>query len=123
MRYRLGLIAAMLGLLLAAGPAYSQAKKDTPATGVVHGVVLGLNGKVVPYVHVYLEPSGSTKQQVSITSEDGLYEFPNIPPGSYELKAQRGNKESAWQRNVAMKAGGDVNLTLRLNQDVPRTKP
>jgi hypothetical protein len=123
MRYRLGLIGITLGFLLAAGLSYAQSKKDTPTTGTVHGVVVGLNGKPVYNAQVYLQPSGTTKQSVGITNLYGNFEFPNTPQGSYELKADRGNKESAWQHNVALKAGGDVNVTLKLDQDVPRPKP
>ncbi len=125
MRYRIGLMAIAFSLLFIAAPSYSQATKPAPATtGTIHGVVTGLNGKVVENAHVYLRPAGdSAKQHVGITNFDGIFEFPKMAPGTYEIKADRGNKQSAWQKSVSLKAGGDVNLSLKLDQDIPHNKP
>jgi hypothetical protein len=123
MRYRASLIAIALGILLAVVPSYAQSKKDAPATGTIHGVVVGLDGKTVANAHIYLQPSGSTSQRVGISDEEGIFTFPHSKPGNYDLKAQAGHRESDWHRNVSLKAGGDANITLKLGASQRPPKP
>ena len=54
-------------------------------TGEIIGKITDTSGGVMPGVTVTLRGPAMQGEQVAITSETGLYRFPVVPPGTYEL--------------------------------------
>src|SRR5437667_5532135 len=78
---RIGTIAAAL-IFLFTLPAHAQFDSAT-----VSGVVQDGTGGVLPGVDVTLTSVGTGQQRRTVTSDTGLYTFPNAPVGTYTVKA------------------------------------
>ena len=77
---------AVLGVLLLLGvfamPAFAQEQ-----SGAVEGVIKDSSGGVLPGVTV--EARTSAGVQTAITDAKGIFRFPALPPGAYEVTASR----------------------------------
>ena len=74
------LFAAVAVLLASAAGAQAQ-------TGSVKGVLRDGSGGVLPGVTVTLIPENAGAQRSAVTGNDGQYEFAQLPPGSYTVRA------------------------------------
>ena len=73
---------SVLGLLLAV-VAHASAQQTT---GEILGRVTDTSGGVLPGVTVVLKSNGVAGTQTAVTSGEGLYRFPVLPPGNYDLE-------------------------------------
>ncbi len=103
---------ALLGLLLAA--LMPQVWAQSLAGGAIEGTITDSSGAVVPGVTVtVLNPATGAKQ--STTSNDaGLFRFPVLPVGTYNLSAEKTGFGTVKQEGVVLSVGGKVNLDLSL---------
>lgn len=78
------IVAFALGLLVAAGtaPAYAQV---SATTGSINGKVTDSSGGVLPGVSVTIASPSMQGTRTDVTSQDGDYRFPAIPPGEYRI--------------------------------------
>src|SRR5215831_4027654 len=76
-------LVAFFVLLAAVGALQAQ----TATTGLISGTVTDSSGAVIPGAAMELENLGTSARYSQTTNESGLYIFPNLPPGSYRLKA------------------------------------
>ena len=84
--FRVLVVAICLGsaaILPAPARAQSQA-----TTGQVTGAIADNSGGVLPGVSVTIASSATGFTRTVATAEDGLYTLVQIPPGTYELKAE-----------------------------------
>ena len=75
------LAAALLVLLIAAS---ASAQFDSAQ---ISGVIQDTTGAVLPGVDVTLKNTGTANEQHAVSNEAGLYTFPNVPVGSYDITA------------------------------------
>ena len=80
MRGRNGLL-ALLALLVAAGPVLAQ----TNPTGTISGKATDQQGLAMPGVTVTVESPALQGTRTAITSANGDYIFPFLPPGDYTV--------------------------------------
>ena len=93
---------ALLGLLLLLLPAQtSQAQSQPEALGSVGGVVRNTQGDPLPNITVYLQHylfQGENRQVTS--NNEGVYVFPSLPSGTYNLRFEDNNKQYATKYYV-----------------------
>ncbi|HEY2907337.1 MAG TPA: carboxypeptidase-like regulatory domain-containing protein, partial [Vicinamibacterales bacterium] len=82
-------------------------------TGNVFGKVQAKDGSVLPGVSVTL--SGVGAPQTFVTDGAGNFHFPNLTPGSYNLKAELAGFGSATRAGVSVNIGRNADVTLTLN--------
>ncbi len=58
---------------------------QTGGTGIVVGTVIDPSGAAVPGATVTLTDTATNAARTAITNEAGRYNFPNVPPGNYNL--------------------------------------
>ncbi len=104
-----GLAIAVLCVLLLS---VNGAAQTTSAT--LSGVVEDATGAVVPGVKVTARNAQTGASRDSTTDSAGRYNFINLEPGRYELRAERTGFKTALQSNVAVTVGGAVVVDLTL---------
>src|SRR5439155_27084443 len=108
--------------LLAAPDAGAQA-----ITGSLFGVVTDASGSRLPGVAVTASsPQLITRQEVRTTSDQGVYRFPTLPPGTYSVAFELSGFQTVKRENIVLLAGQslavDAQLPLsQLNESVTVT--
>ena len=74
--------AALFAVLLLALPAVAQEQ-----TGSIQGVVKDSSGAVLPGVTVEARSPSAVGVSTAVTDGSGIYRFPALPPGTYEVSA------------------------------------
>jgi hypothetical protein len=64
---------------------------QTASTGALTGITLDPFGAALPVVTIDLIRKGGSETRSVLSDENGLFAFPLLPPGKYELHASRGN--------------------------------
>jgi hypothetical protein len=106
-------IVLMIALLAGIIPlAFSQSKD----TGSIEGTVTDQEKAPLPGVTVTLSSPNLMGTRTEVTGADGLYRFPALPPGVYEVKAQIQGFKTYIRENVR------VQTTMRLAIDIPMTQ-
>jgi hypothetical protein len=98
MRQRL--LMGVVFLFAFALPAFGQ----TPS-GEISGTVSDSSGSVMPGVRVTLTNAATNAIRLTQTNESGLYVFPAVPPGTYNLKVELEGFSSAEQTNINVQVG------------------
>ena len=84
------------------------------AAGTISGTVRDPSDAVVPGASLNLT-NDATRETRSVTSSaDGLFSFPNIPPGDYELKASATGFRDFVQSGISVLLNQVVRLDVRL---------
>src|SRR5262245_10559333 len=92
-------------------PALAQAQRTT--TGVVTGRVVDSNGGVLPGVTVTLRSPEVLGAFTGVTDGEGGYRITNLPPGTYEVKAElEGFQTVIRHETVRLGAVTAVDITL-----------
>jgi len=105
--------AAALLLMLAAPPVFAQR-----TTGTILGTVTDASGAVLTGVTVKLQGASVVGVQTTLTNERGLYRFPALPPGLYDLELSLQGFTKLHRHQVKVPVGGTVeeNASLKLSQ-------
>ncbi len=109
MRYRV-LVGFVLVASLVAFPATAQEQR-----GAIEGVITDTSGAVLPGVTV--EARSATRGVVSaVSDQNGVYRFPSLPPGTYEVTATLEGFTPARSDTVDLRLGQvlKVDLTLQV---------
>ncbi len=105
------LLSALFVLCLSASSAKAQI-----TSGSISGTVKDPSGSVVPDAAVTLHNTATGVQQTAQTSADGLYGFPNVPVGQYELNVNHTGfkpyKRTAINIDVNTKLSADIELQI-----------
>ncbi|HEY2456320.1 MAG TPA: carboxypeptidase regulatory-like domain-containing protein, partial [Candidatus Acidoferrum sp.] len=108
-------IASML-VLLAAVITFAQA-----TTGVLRGQLTDPSGELVVDATVLLTtPSGGSMD--TKTNKEGIYEFKDLPPGTYEVKAVATSFAMFDKPGVVIRAGQTTALNIALTIEVQQEK-
>jgi hypothetical protein len=96
-------------LLIAVGTAFSQ---DIATKGSISGKVSDSTGAVIPAAKVTL--SGPTGEKVATANETGDFEFTNLIPGKYNVKAELSGFKATLVPDVEVFVGKTSSLKLTL---------
>jgi hypothetical protein len=100
MRHRLLIGICIIIIAALAFPASAQ----TPS-GEISGTVVDSSGSVMPGVRVTLTNAATNAVRLTQTNESGLYVFPAVPPGNYNLKVELEGFSTAEQTNINVQVG------------------
>lgn len=101
-------VAVLLCLLVMQANVWAQ------AFGSVNGSVLDQQGAVVANATVTLKNMGTGLERTTISTRDGAYQFSQVPPGTYELRAEAAGFKTAIHTDVVVQ----VNTPLTLDFEV-----
>ena len=100
-----------LGCLTASGLLFAQGERAT-----ISGTVTDSTGAVVPQVNITVRNEATNIVNKAETNSTGLYTVPALPPGNYELSAEkqgfRTYKISGIPLSVGLTATADVKLEV-----------
>jgi hypothetical protein len=99
-------------LFLAASPEFAQ----VIPTGTISGVVKDSSGLLVPNASVTIVNIESNFQRTAQTSDNGMYRFPALPIGHYNVKVQMTGFKTETQRDLTLDVAQEavVNLTMEV---------
>ena len=108
--YRFTLALSVCLLLLAPVAVFAQ------TTGTVEGTVTDQSNAPLPGVTVELTSPSLQGARTAVTSADGRYRFPAVPPGAYTITAElSGFGKVEKKARVSLDATASVNLSLSLS--------
>ncbi|MEO7276086.1 MAG: TonB-dependent receptor, partial [Vicinamibacterales bacterium] len=106
-------ILALVAAALVIGPALAQAQAS--GTGSVIGKVADSSGAVLPGVTVTLKSPEALGSYTGLTDAQGVYRVNNLPPATYEAKAElQGFQASAQTVNVRISSTTTVDFALSI---------
>ena len=83
-------------------------------TGDIRGVITDASGAVLPGVTVTLRGRSVPGAPTTVTNETGVYRFPNLPPGNYDLSAELSGFATSAQTGIPVSLGATVELNLQM---------
>ncbi|MFN7979615.1 MAG: TonB-dependent receptor [Vicinamibacterales bacterium] len=72
------------------------------------------SGAVLPGVTVTLRGRGVPGAPTAVTNENGVYRFPNLPPGAYEISAELPGFATVTQTNIPVALGGTADIPVQM---------
>jgi len=84
------------------------------STGVIQGRVSDAQGAVLPGVTVIATSPAMLGQQTSVTSENGNYRFPAVPPGGYALSFELAGFNTVRREGIQIALGFTANVNIEL---------
>ncbi|MBV9084281.1 MAG: carboxypeptidase regulatory-like domain-containing protein, partial [Acidobacteriaceae bacterium] len=96
-------------ILLVKASTYAQA-----VNGTVVGTITDETRAVVPEAQVTITEANTNVSRAATTDANGYYSFPNLPPGSYNVKVARQGFAAAQRTGVPL----EVNTTVRVDLQV-----
>ncbi len=109
MRSRLVWMFTMAALVAAPLSGWAQR-----TTGDIRGVITDESGAVLPGVTVTLKGPGVAGTPSTVTNEAGVYRFPNLPPGAYDVTAELAGFSIAARTGVQVALGATAALDVQL---------
>jgi Carboxypeptidase regulatory-like domain len=83
-------------------------------TGDIRGVITDESGAVLPGVTVTLKGRTVAGSPTVVTNESGVYRFPNLAPGLYDLSAELQGFATSNQQGVVVSLGATTELDVML---------
>jgi hypothetical protein len=117
--YMMVLAIAVVVLTLNSGNAFAQ----TGGTGIVVGTVTDPTGAAVPGAAVTLTDAATNSERTTTTNEAGRYDFPNVPPGKYNLTISKTGFRAGKFVNQPVAVGESRTLDAKLEMGTPTCKP
>ena len=110
------LLLLLLGLSVAAGPAFAQG--GAGSTGSIQGQVVDESAAVVPGCTVTATSPVLLVPQTTTTNAQGLYRFPGLPAGTYKLTFEMPGFRAINREGIRIGIGftANVNPTLAVKQ-------
>src|SRR5918996_4383996 len=100
----------VLLVLICASVSYAQ----TATTGVVLGTVKDTSDAVVAGAEVTLTDATTNMARTQTTNDDGLFTFPGIMPGTYQLKVTAKGFKVAVVNSVVVEVNKSVRTDIAL---------
>lgn len=109
--YPLLVLVCLFVFLLTPSALYSQA---TSNAGAVGGQVTDSSGGAVGGANVTLTDKATNTPRTTTSNEAGRYVFPNLPPGTYEMSANKAGFRAAKVSQVEVTVGTPLNIDFKL---------
>lgn len=109
MRSRLVWMLAIVALVAAPLSGWAQ-----QTTGNLRGTVTDESGAVLPGVTVTLRGRGVPGAPTTVTNEQGIFRFPNLPPGSYDITVELAGFATLTQTGIPVALGGTADVPVQL---------
>src|SRR5687767_5018418 len=103
-----GVLLAAGVLAVSAGPVYAQ------AIGSIFGKVTDPSGGVLPGVTVTVTGPALQAPLVAVTSENGTYQFPSVPIGTFTVTFELASFKKAQRPNVVITTGFNAGVDQKL---------
>jgi hypothetical protein len=94
-------------------PAFAQGG-GASSTGTIQGRVTDAQGAVLPGVTVTATSSALLGQQTAVTTENGNYRFPAVPPGTYTLTYELTGFNTVKREGIQIALGFTANINVEL---------
>ena len=107
--------AVAVAFLVAVGASGAGAQRTT---GDIRGVVTDDSGAALPGVTVTVRGPAVAGSPTTVTNESGVYRFPSLAPGTYEVSAELAGFSTYLQRGIAVSLGATatVDVVMRISQ-------
>jgi hypothetical protein len=113
-RRRFHLVVVMLAAcLLASNHAFAQGG-GASTTGSINGKIADTSGGVLPGVTVTVSSPSMMGVQTSVSSTDGLYRFPALPPGTYTVTYELPGFNTLKRENIQIAMGFTATVNVEL---------
>ena len=103
-------LAVLCSLLSSTASARAQFDSAT-----VSGVIQDGTGGVLPGADVTLTSVGTGLERRTVTNDTGLYTFPNVPVGTYTVKAALSGFNTVTKTGVTLSAGVNIRVDVQLS--------
>src|SRR5216684_1451316 len=97
-------------LLIAVGSSLAQVGNQ----GTIQGTVVDQTGAVVPGAEITATRTATGATFKTTSTNDGFFEFPILPVGTYDLQARRSGFTALMDKGVELHVGAKLNLKLEL---------
>jgi hypothetical protein len=99
-------------LLLALSATYAGAQ--IAGTGNIQGTVTDSTGAVIPNTSVTLTDEATQVKRTTKTSSAGVYLFPGVPIGKYDLSATARGFKTYLQKGIVLEVGSSISVNPSL---------
>ncbi|WP_375278909.1 TonB-dependent receptor [Alteromonas australica] len=111
--------AAALAVALSLGVATPALANDT--NGAIQGSAIEIGGEILSGVTVTIKNVDTGLTRTATTDANGNFRFPLLPPGTYNVVAEKDGFRETIQENVRVSISGKTNLDMKLSStDVER---
>jgi hypothetical protein len=110
MRHRAGRHLLLATLLFIANLSYAQSGNQ----GSLEGTVADPSGAVIPAAHLKVTSHATGVVSETVSGPEGLYKFPVLPVGAYDLTVDSKGFANATFKNIEVAVGAKVNLPVSL---------
>ena len=100
-----------LAVVFLATPSIARAQTTT---GDLRGVIADQSGAVLPGVTVTVRGRNVPGAPTTVTNESGIYRFPTLPPGTYDLTAELAGFTTSTQTGIIISLGATTEIDLQL---------
>lgn len=108
--FKYSLTAAAVSLSLAAAmPAVAN-----NTNGYITGSSIAQSGQSLGAVTIKIKNKATGLARSTVTDADGNFRFPLLPPGVYDITAEKDGYQVTMQENVNVSMGGKVNVNMTL---------
>src|SRR5204862_4445624 len=83
-------------------------------SGSIAGVIVDQSGSAIPGATVGLTNTGTNAARSVLTNDAGAYSFPTLPPGIYNLKAEKTGFKALVQNQVEIQVQQNARIDFRL---------
>src|SRR5262245_46775337 len=104
----------LCGLALLLLTAVPCALADSTSYGSIEGVVSDPSGAVAPGAAIRIRHLATAATLTTTTNGRGLFWFPVVPTGVYELAVEKGGFATWMQKDISVTVGARVNLAVSL---------
>ena len=98
--------------------------------GAINGTVMDASGALISGAQVNLTNLGTAETRTQTTGSDGLYSFPNLPPGQYRIDVKKPGFKTYSRPDVVVEVNqtahidasiqvGDVNQVVEVTAETP----
>ena len=84
------------------------------STGVIQGRITDAQGAVLPGVTVVATSASMIGSQTAVSSENGNYRFPAVPPGAYALTFELAGFNTVRREGIQITLGFTANVNIEL---------
>src|SRR5437660_12364044 len=103
------IVGGCLAIVLVCSALFSQG-----STGRILGSITDQTGAVIPGVAVTIRDVDRGTSRTLITDEAGIYNAPNLLPGTYTLRMERAGFATVERQNIKLEVGQDIRIDVAL---------